>query len=643
MVRKRRTAFDDDETPTVPEEDEEKNLSKQLFAQIGLPVYVISTFFPQLAHKLAKYPRLVKLLSIPFALWIGSEFLSTQLINLWSKLMSTAMTCVRIDSSDGPLHSSFRRFLDNKQLMQSHREMSASSLQFLRHQVDNGQYHVRHLPSGTSVIYDALNKFQFFWHDGRLFVLTVERKFRQIQLSDLTVWTFGWSPEPIRKMLDSAYANATKEDGKVLTSVLVPSSGARHWTQRSSKPRRPLESVYLAEGQKQMLLDDMEEYLDNETVRWYEDRGIPHRRGYLFHGKPGTGKTTLALALAGQYKLNVYILSLLDADIDDNALLNLFASIGRGSLVLLEDVDVAGLDNRPKQESKAKLKSKGKLSSSKSGTGVTLSGLLNAIDGAGAPEGHILVMTSNKPDALDEALVRAGRVDVWVEFSNATRTQIRDIFTNMYNPTGAYKKRQKALSVNHNGDEASPENEEAKATQAILKQKSTEKHNEIRLLAEQFADKVPQGRFSPAELQDYLILHKNKPQAAIDGAGKWVTEKLGDKRDEEDHQDDSESEEDNIFTQNPSRHSTAASSAGDLPSQASEKAEAEKSSKKSGEKSRDEVVVNSVAKQEATELLQRLKELQSQVKPSSSSSRKAGITTGQIINKQDEPLANTPG
>lgn len=407
-----------------------KTLSSQLFSQIGLPAFIISTFFPHLMHTLSRYPRLVRLLSLPLALWIGWEFLSAKLSTLWYTLMSTAMSSVCIDSGDGSLHASFCRLLLSKKLMDSHREMSAASTQYLRNHVNQGHYFAQQLGSGN-LIFNSLNKLHFFWHNGRLFVLTVERKEKYLYSSNLTIWTFGWSPEPIRKMLDEAYAGAMKKNGRVLTQIYVPYEG-RSWTQRCAKPRRPLGSVYLADGQKKMLLNDMGEYLDDKTVRWYEDRGIPHRRGYLFHGKPGTGKTTLALALAGHFQLQVYMLSLLDNDVTDNTLLMLFQSIGRGKLILLEDVDCAGIERRPTGPSKPRYKKPKAKSSPDGGPGVTLSGLLNAIDGAGAPEGHVLIMTTNKPDSLDEALVRAGRVDVRVEFCNATRSQLRDIFINMY-------------------------------------------------------------------------------------------------------------------------------------------------------------------------------------------------------------------
>ena len=47
--------------------------------------------------------------------------------------------------------------------------------------------------------------------------------------------------------------------------------------------------------------------------------------------------------------------------------------------------------------------------------GVTLSGLLNALDGVAAQEGRILFATTNRYDSIDEALCRAGRMDVHVD------------------------------------------------------------------------------------------------------------------------------------------------------------------------------------------------------------------------------------
>jgi len=45
-------------------------------------------------------------------------------------------------------------------------------------------------------------------------------------------------------------------------------------------------------------------------LQWYAERGIPYRRGYLLYGVPGSGKTSLIHALAGELGLDIYALSL---------------------------------------------------------------------------------------------------------------------------------------------------------------------------------------------------------------------------------------------------------------------------------------------------------------------------------------------
>jgi len=60
---------------------------------------------------------------------------------------------------------------------------------------------------------------------------------------------------------------------------------------------------------------------------------------------------------------------------------------------------------------------------------LTFSGLLNALDGVGNPQGQIFVLTTNFREQLDSALIRNGRVDLHVEFARATGEQMADMFT----------------------------------------------------------------------------------------------------------------------------------------------------------------------------------------------------------------------
>jgi hypothetical protein len=66
------------------------------------------------------------------------------------------------------------------------------------------------------------------------------------------------------------------------------------------------------------------------------------------------------------------------------------------------------------------------------GDAVTLSFLLNLLDGVLETPGRILVITSNFPDKLDRALVRPGRIDVTIEFRNTNRAFILDMVNKFY-------------------------------------------------------------------------------------------------------------------------------------------------------------------------------------------------------------------
>lgn len=76
---------------------------------------------------------------------------------------------------------------------------------------------------------------------------------------------------------------------QVLTSCVLRYND---WSLAGSRPKRPLSSVVLDKGIKEHLLADAKEFMENE--KWYAERGIPWRRGYLLHGYPGTGKTSLS-------------------------------------------------------------------------------------------------------------------------------------------------------------------------------------------------------------------------------------------------------------------------------------------------------------------------------------------------------------
>jgi len=143
--------------------------------------------------------------------------------------------------------------------------------------------------------------------------------------------------------------------------------------------------------------------------------GIPYRRGYLFYGYPGTGKSSFIFALAGELMMSICVIRLNDKDMNDDQLNDLLNSAPPSSILLIEDVDAAFTVREGNGINK-----------------VTFSGLLNALDGVASQEGRITFMTTNKMELLDPALIRPGRVDVITQFGLATQYQIGEMFSRFF-------------------------------------------------------------------------------------------------------------------------------------------------------------------------------------------------------------------
>lgn len=167
------------------------------------------------------------------------------------------------------------------------------------------------------------------------------------------------------------------------------------WSRRDDLTMRSLDSVVLRSGIKERLLADLEKFRDDEEQ--FVHMGVPYHRGYLFYGPPGSGKTSIAKALATHFNMDVYYMPLSDLE-TDGSLISLVSRVPAGAMLLLEDIDIA---HAAKERNDDGTKNS-----------ATLSGMLNAIDGVATPHGLVVVMTTNNRQVLDEALIRPGRVDL---------------------------------------------------------------------------------------------------------------------------------------------------------------------------------------------------------------------------------------
>lgn len=246
--------------------------------------------------------------------------------------------------------------------------------------------------------------------------------------------------------------------GTLSMCALAYLSGCVQWVNLGKRIPRSMSSIIIPDEMRLAIENDIDRFLNNTA--WYTKRGIPYRRGYLLYGPPGTGKTSFVNAIAGRTKMNIYIIHLTTPELTDQMLIHRMSSMSCRAIFLLEDMDAAFCSDRIDNDDSAR----------KSNTGITASGLLNALDGVAAQEGSIIIITTNHKNRLDPALIRPGRIDMEFHFDLATKESARRLFIQFY---------------------------------------EDDTH------ADEFADAVPEYKFSIAELQGYMMNYQSKPKKAI--------------------------------------------------------------------------------------------------------------------------------
>lgn len=339
--------------------------------------------------------------------------------------------------------------------------------------------------------YTPWNGTYFFFHHGRLFWLysaQIETSFRREEI--LAISCLGRNPRPLKQLLSHCRAEYLKS---VQNKTTVLEAQDRRWNAAMSRKVRPISTVIMNQNVQSALLDDIETYLDKGAQAWYSNRGIPYRKGYLLYGPPGTGKSSLSLSIAGHFGLDVYMLNI--SCVTGESLRDLLAELPPRCILLLEDVDAVHMTQSRHKEAEKDVH-KHSTKSMESRAKLSLSELLNALDGVSAQEGRLLIMTTNHKEHLDDALIRAGRADVKVELPNADKEVIARIFCMVF----------KSLKDDMPGTKGPADDNET-----------------VEQLATEFASKVPEGEFSPAEIQSFLVENRESSRLPVKNVESWMT------------------------------------------------------------------------------------------------------------------------
>ena len=260
-------------------------------------------------------------------------------------------------------------------------------------------------------------------YNGRILSVNItrteEKKLGQTTRSEvITFKTIGRKQAIFRKLMADVHLQFIKQDEK--KPELYAWGAWGDWQEIHSYTPRPIKSVIMPNGVTEKLIKDINVFKSSRD--WYTEMGIPYRKGYLFYGPPGTGKTSLVTGLSSYYNANVYILKL--ADMSDAGLRDAIRQTEPNSFLIMEDIDcVSASRDRKKSAPKA---------DSKKNEGVTLSGLLNVVDGLLSPSGAIFIMTTNHVEKLDPALLRPGRIDLKVHITYADESQKRELYSRFH-------------------------------------------------------------------------------------------------------------------------------------------------------------------------------------------------------------------
>jgi hypothetical protein len=207
--------------------------------------------------------------------------------------------------------------------------------------------------------------------------------------------------------------------------------------------------------EKDKIINKLDLFINNSN--WYKNKGLPHTLGIILYGPPGTGKTSCIKAIAKYCSRNIIDVPLskiktcneLRLIFNDKKLNNKDIPLNK-RIYIFEDIDcmlnIVGNRNDIDNDNKNKnlfnvmnnmapedLKNLNKLIEKNNEPDYSLDTLLNLIDGIVEPEGRIIIMTTNRYEMLDKALIRPGRFDCHILLDNCSTIIIIQIIEHFYN------------------------------------------------------------------------------------------------------------------------------------------------------------------------------------------------------------------
>lgn len=288
----------------------------------------------------------------------------------------------------------------------------------------------------------------FFIYERKLFWFSLRRLESQgtsVEKREITITTLGRSQKAIFSLIEQF---KYKED-KTSVKIYVPGKDGQ-WDYITDLKKRPIHTAIINKEIKTQIMDQLEDLFNNKD--WYENKGFPYKKTLVLHGEPGTGKSALICALASHYEKNLCLLDISTARSD--TFQKLLMNIPPNSFAAIEDFDHGVMKKRPSLFSSFSLKRNKQIQNVVAGiseeplnetvtedsslendfeySAISLTTILNALDGIVRLDDVVLFMTTNHLENIDSAVIRKGRVDGIYKISKLQHQEILEYIELMF-------------------------------------------------------------------------------------------------------------------------------------------------------------------------------------------------------------------